>query len=114
MIKKKIAKLAIALTLVTSFVMGPVTSSYTVVEAKSTQVSQEKINELQSKANELRAAVRENRIKAKACEMLLNDFPQLVKSVRGDLEKLVKRSEKTRQDSQKLLDYIENYLKEIK
>lgn len=107
--KNKLGKAVLALTLATSFVIGP---SLPVNTLNPTAVS-EAANDsesLQAQADALRKSVRDNKIKVKACELLLNNFPDLVDSIRSDLEELVETSKESQAKSEALLEKADKLL----
>lgn len=107
--KNKLGKAVLALTLATSFVIGP---SLPVNTLNPTAVSEAASDSqgLQAQADALRKSVRDNKIKVKACELLLNNFPDLVSSIRSDLEGLVETSKESQAKSEALLEQADKLL----
>lgn len=107
--KNKLGKAVLALTLATSFVIGP---SLPINTLNPTAVSEAATDSegLQAQADALRKSVRDNKIKVKACELLLNNFPDLVDSIRSDLEELVETSKESQAKSEALLEQADKLL----
>ena len=108
--KNKLGKAVLALTLATSFVIGPSLPVNTLNPTAASEAASDSQSELQAQADSLRKSVRDNKVKVKACELLLNNFPDLVDSIRSDLEKLVETSKESQARSEALLEKAEKLL----
>ena len=108
--KNKLGKAVLALTLATSFVIGPSLPVNTLNPTAVSEAASDSQSELQAQADSLRKSVRDNKVKVKACELLLNNFPDLVDSIRSDLEKLVETSKESQARSEALLEKAEKLL----
>lgn len=107
--KNKLGKAVLALTLATSFVIGP---SLPVNTLNPTAVSEAASDNqgLQAQADALRKSVRETKIRVKACELLMENYPNLVESIRPQLEDLVRESKESQAESESLLEEVDKLL----
>lgn len=79
-------------------------------EAKS---KLKKCAQLTLNLKDLNYSIDENEITVEAAKTLLNEFPKLVASVKGDLENQIKKSEKTISESKSIVNDIKSYLNNL-
>lgn len=108
--KNKLGKAVLALTLATSFVIGPSLPVNTLNPTAISEAATDSQSELQAQADALRKSVKENKVRVKACELLMENYPNLVESIRPQLEQLVKDSKESLAESEAILEEIDKIL----
>lgn len=68
--------------------------------------------ELREELKNLEDSLFENKVQARACEILMEENPELVEDIRGDLEALLEESNASVEASEELIRQVKEYLGE--
>lgn len=68
--------------------------------------------ELREELKNLEDSLFENKVQARACEILIEENPELVEDIRGDLEALLEESNASVEASEELIRQVKEYLGE--
>ena len=68
--------------------------------------------ELREELKNLEDSLFENKVQARACEILIEENPELVEDIRGDLESLLEESNASVEASEELIRQVKEYLGE--
>ena len=68
--------------------------------------------ELREELKTLEDSLFENKVQARACEILIEENPELVEDIRGDLESLLEESNASVEASEELIRQVKEYLGE--
>ena len=68
--------------------------------------------ELREELKNLEDSLFENKVQARACEILMEENPELVADIRGDIEALLEESNASVEASEELIRQVKEYLGE--